>query len=447
MNPPLITSRREFLKTSGTAVAGAALATTLTTPRAGYCAEDNAIKIALVGCGGRGTGAAANALATKGPVKLWAMADVVEQRLEGSLQSLSAKHTSQMFVPPERRFVSFDGFKHAIDSLGKGGVVLLATPPAFRPIHFEYAVQKGVHVFMEKSFGVDAPGIRRVLKAGELAAQKNLKVATGLMSRHYLPLEEAIQRIHEGAIGELITCWAYRMHGPVGFTPRKPGVSELAHQIHNYSNFTWLNGSFLVDWLIHNLDVCCWAKNAWPKSVQGMGGRQVRDVPDQMFDHCACEFSFPDGTKMFAQGRHQSGCHDVFGDVLHGTKGSAVLGEGQTKPRFFKGYEHTSQSVFWSSQGAPCDHYQREHDLLFEAVRQDRPYNEVERSAKSCLTAILGRMAVESGKLVTWEEALNSNAELAPGLEQINSLAAPAPTQPDSSGKYPVAMPGRTQVL
>ena len=203
-----LTTRREFLKTSGTAVAGAALATTLATPRAGYCAEDNTIKIALVGCGGRGSGAAANALSTKGPVKLWAMADVFEHRLEGSHNSLSAKHTSQMFVPPERRFAGFDGFKHAIDSLGKGDVVLLATPPAFRPIHFEYAVQKGVNVFMEKSFAVDAPGIRRVLKAGELAAQKNLKVATGLMSRHYRPLEEAIQRIHDGAIGDVITCWA-----------------------------------------------------------------------------------------------------------------------------------------------------------------------------------------------------------------------------------------------
>jgi predicted dehydrogenase len=446
-SPANLTTRREFMKTSGAAVAGAALATTLATPRAGYCAEDNAIKIALVGCGGRGTGAAANALATQGPIKLWAMADVFEQRLEGSLNSLSAKRTSQVFVPPERRFIGFDGFRHAIDSLGKGGVVLLATPPAFRPVHFEYAVQKGVHVFMEKSFGVDAPGIRRVLKAGELAAQKNLKVATGLMSRHYLPLEEAIERIHDGAIGDVVTCWAYRMHGPVGFSARKPGLSELAHQITNYSNFTWLNGSFLVDWLIHNIDVCCWARNAWPESAQGMGGRQVRIEPDQLFDHYAAEFTFPDGTRLHAQGRHMSGCHDFFGDVIHGTKGSAVLGEGISKPRLFKGHKQTSANVAWDYKGPPCDPYQREHDLLFEAIRRDRPYNEVERSAKSCLAAIMGRMAVESGKLVTWDEAFSSNAELAPGLEQISLLTAAAPTQPDSSGKYPVAMPGRTQVL
>ncbi len=447
MKQTQFTSRREFLKTSSTAIAGAAFAATLAAPRAGYCAEDNAIKVALVGCGGRGSGAALNALSTTGPTKLWAVADVFPQRLEGCLKSLGPRFTSQVFVPPERQFVGFDAFKHAIDSLGQGGVVILATPPAFRPIHFEYAVQKGVNVFMEKSFAVDAPGIRRVLKAGELAAQKNLKVATGLMSRHYRPLEEAIQRIHDGAIGEVITCWAYRMHGPVGFGARKPGASELAHQIANYSNFTWLNGSFIVDWLIHNIDVCCWAKNDWPESAQGMGGRQVRQEADQLFDHYASEFTFPDGTRMHAQGRHQLGCHDFFGDVIHGTKGSGVLGEGIPKPRLFKGHKQSSANVAWDYQGPRCDHYQNEHDLLFDAIRNDRPYNEVERSAKSCFTAIMGRMAVESGKLITREDALNSNAQLAPDLEQISSLDHAAPVSPDAAGKYPIAMPGRTEVL
>ena len=251
--------------------------------------------------------------------------------------------------------------------------------------------------------------------------------------------------MHAGDIGDLITCWAYRMHGPVGYHPRKPDTSELAHQIENYSNYSWLNGTFIVDWLIHNIDVCCWAKNAWPKSAQGMGGRQVRQEPDQLFDHYAAEYTFPDGTRMLAQGRHQLGCHDFFGDVLHGTKGSAVLGEGQSKPRLFRGFEPSSEKVLWDYKGAPCDAYQREHNLLFEAIRNDKPYNEVERSARSCMTAILGRMAVESGKLITWEDALNSNAQLAPGLEQISSLDAAAPTQPDARGKYPIAMPGRAR--
>ncbi len=442
-----LTTRREFLQHSGTALAGAALAGTLAAPRAGYCAEQNTIKIALVGCGGRGGGAAANALGTTGPTRLWAVADVFPNKADSAVQSLEAKFSSQASVPAERRFTGFDGFKHAIDSLGRGDVVILATPPAFRPIHFDYAVERGVNVFMEKSFAVDAPGIRRVLATNERALARNLKIATGLMSRHYLPLERAIEQIHGGAIGELITCWAYRMHGPVGFHPRPSGATELAHQITNYSNYTWLNGSFLVDWLIHNIDVCCWAKNAWPKSAQGMGGRQVRQEPDQLFDHYACEFTFPDGTKMFAQGRHQSGCHDFFGDVLHGAKGCAVLGEGQARPRLFNGHEPASGNLLWSHQGAPCDHYQREHDLLFAAIREDKPYNEVERSVRSCMTAIMGRMAVESGRQVTWEEAIHSPHELAPGLERITSLDQTAPVTPDANGRYPVAMPGRTQVL
>ena len=267
------------------------------------------------------------------------------------------------------------------------------------------------------------------------------------MSRHHKPLEEAIQRIHDGAIGDVITCWAYRMHGPAGFSARKTGATELAHQIANCGNFTWLNGSFLVDWLIHNIDVCCWAKNDWPESAQGMGGRQVRQEVDQLFDHYASEFTFPDGTRMHAQGRHMTGCHDFFGDVIHGTKGSAVLGEGITKPRLFKGHKQSSANVAWDYKGPACDHYQNEHDLLFDAIRNDRPYNEVERSAKSCMTAIMGRMAVESGKLITWEDALNSNVQLAPGLEQIRSIEGAALAQPDTNGKYPIAMPGRTQAV
>lgn len=441
---PAINSRRHFLKTSAQAVAGAALATAIARP--GYTSEDNTIKIALVGCGGRGSGAAAQALSTKGPTQLWAVADVFEHRIEGCLKGLAAHHAAQSRVPSERQFIGLDGYKQAIDSLGKGDVVLLATPPAFRPIHFEYAVQKGCHVFMEKSFAVDAPGIRRVLRTGTVATEKGLKVAGGLMSRHYRPLEEAIEKIHEGAIGELITAWAYRMHGPVGLNPKQPGTRELAYQITNYSCFTWLNGSFIVDWLIHNIDVCCWAKGAWPVSVQGMGGRQVRDERDQLFDHYAAEYSFADGTRLFAQGRHQTKCYDFFGDILHGAKGSAILGEGQSKPRLFRGHTQTSADLIWDYKGAPCDAYQVEHDLLFDAIRHNQAYNETERCAKSCFTAIMGRMACESGQVISWDDALASNRELAPGLETLKWDGNP-PVVPDSQGDYPIARPGKTEVL
>jgi predicted dehydrogenase len=426
-------------------VAGAALAGALARP--GYAAENNTIKIALVGCGGRGSGAAAQALSTQGPTKLWAMADVFEQRLQGSLAGLRERHEKQVDTPPERQFVGLDAFKKAIDTLDKGDVVLLATPPAFRPIHFEYAVNKGVNVFMEKSFAVDAPGIRRVMRTGELAKEKNLKVAGGLMSRHYRPLEQAVEEIHNGLIGEVINCWAYRMHGPVGLSPKTPGMNELAYQIANYSCFTWLNGSFIVDWLIHNIDVCCWVKNDWPVSVQGMGGRQVRRDADQLFDHYGAEYSFADGTRMFAQGRHIANCWDFFGDIIHGAKGSGILGEGQPKPRLFKGHKQTPENVIWSYKGPDWDHYQYEHDLLFDAIRNDKPYNETERCAKSCFTAIMGRMACESGNLINWQEALASEVQLAPGLENCAWDSASAPAKAHADGSYDIAMPGQTKVI
>ncbi|MBM3880782.1 MAG: Gfo/Idh/MocA family oxidoreductase [Verrucomicrobia bacterium] len=443
LTPPR-TSRRAFLQQSTQAVAGATLASALARP--GYTAEANTLKIALIGCGGRGTGAAAQALSTQGPTQLWAMADVFENRLRGSLAQLRQRHAAQVAVPPERQFIGLDGYRKAIDSLEKGSVVLLATAPAFRPIHLEYAVSKGMHVFMEKSFAVDAPGIRRVLQAGQAAAQKNLKIASGLMSRHYKPLEEAVQQIHDGLIGDVITAWAYRMHGPVGLGARQPDANELGYQIANYSCYTWLNGSFIVDWLIHNIDVCCWVKNDWPVSVQGMGGRQVRTNADQLFDHYFAEYTFADGTRMAAQGRHMGNCWGFFGDVIHGAKGCAVLGEGIPKPRLWKGHRQTSENLAWQYGGPECDQYQVEHDLLFAAIRNDQPYNETERSAKSCFTAIMGRMACESGQTLTWEEAIDSNIELAPGLDNYAWDSKP-PVTPDDQGRYPIAMPGQTRVL
>ncbi len=435
--------RRDFLR-FGAAAAGALGASSLA--RFVHAAESNTIQVALVGCGGRGTGAAANALSTtSGPIKLVALADVFPDRLDACFKNLSTQFADKLDVPPERRFLGFDAYRKAIDAINPGDLVLLATPPAFRPPHLEYAVEQGRNVFMEKSFAVDGPGIRRVLAAGKAAETKNLKIAGGLMSRHYIPLEQIIGKIHDGAIGKVITAWAYREHGPVGFSPRKPGESELAHQIRNYSCFTWCNGSFIVDWLIHNIDVCCWVKNDWPISCQGQGGRQVREYPDQLFDHYAAEYTFADGTRLFAQGRHLANCWGFFGDIIHGAEGSAVLGEGIPDPRLYKAHLRSAENEVWKYDGPPANAYQYELDLLVEAIRKDLPYNETERCAKSCLTAIMGRMAIESGQEVTFEEALNSELVLAPDMEKWASLDDPAPVQADADGRYPIAMPGFTK--
>jgi predicted dehydrogenase len=257
-----------------------------------------------------------------------------------------------------------------------------------------------------------------------------------------------VQRIHSGAIGEVYTLRTYRMHGAVGFKPRGPDESELAHQIRNYSNFTWLNGSFYVDWLIHNLDVCCWVKNALPVNAQGMGGRATRTEPDQMLDHYFVEYTFADGTKLYAQGRHINKCWDIFSDFAHGSAGSAVVMESlaAAKPRLYRNQHQVPANETWRYDGPAPDPYQVEHDKLFDAIRNDRPYNETDRCVNAILVSILGRMAVESGQLITWEEMLESTLELAPGLDAF-TLDSPAPVLPDAQGRYPVPVPGQTKVL
>jgi len=437
-------SRRRFLAESGKVIAGSAAAGLALNKV--YAGEDNTIYLALVGCGGRGTGAAANALQTEGPTKLVAMADVFADRIASSVKNISENFAKQVDVPEDRQFAGLDGYRKAIDTVAPGGVVILATPPAFRPMHLEYAVNKDCHVFMEKSFAVDSPGIRRVLKAGKAAEQKNLKIAGGLMSRHYRPLEDAVAQLNEGMIGDLITCWAYREHAPVGLSPRSPNEIELPFQIRNYSCFTWLNGSFILDWLIHNLDVCCWCKDAWPVSAQGQGGRQGRTQKDQLFDHYAIEYHFPGGTRLFAQGRHMDYCWGFFGDIIHGTKGSAILGEGISQPKIFKGHQQRNEDVIWQYKGKRWNAYDTEHDLLFDAIRNNKPYNETQRSAYAAMTGILGRMASESGQMVTWDQAMTSDLELAPGLDNYTMDSEP-PVMPDAEGDYPVAMPGKTKVL
>jgi predicted dehydrogenase len=439
--------RRDFLKLSGLGTAGTLLSTvTMNVPHV-HAAENNTLNVALVGCGGRGGGALLNALNTDGPKKVVALADAFPQRITALLRRLADHSEGAVDVPSEYQFAGLDGYRKAIDAVGSGGVILLATPPAFRPREVEYAVEKGVHVFMEKSFGVDSPGVRRILKAGEAAKAKNLKVIGGLMTRHKVSMQHAIEQIRSGIIGDVITCWAYRKHGPVGFDPRREGESIVAHQVRNYSNFTWLNGSFILDWLIHNLDVCCWAKGEYPISAQGMAGRETRTEQDQLFDHFAVEYTFADGTRLFLQGRHQHGSWSCFQSTIHGTTGAAILGEGVPIPRIYKGHNPDSNNIIWEYSGPPFrNEYQFGHDLLFDAIRNDKPLNETEHCVQSTMVGILGRMAAESGQVITWEDAFNSNRELAPNLEQL-TFDSQAPIMPNENGDYPLPIPGQTEVL
>ncbi|MDR0871178.1 MAG: twin-arginine translocation signal domain-containing protein [Planctomycetaceae bacterium] len=433
------TTRRDFLKQTGIITAGISAAA-LAVPKV-HAAEDNTIKVALVGCGGRGGGAVMQALSTAGPKKLVAVADVFDYKVNGLYKGVAEQFPKDVDVPAERRFTGFDAYKHAVDAAGPGGVVLFATAPAFRPLHVEYAVEKGVNVFMEKSFGTDPAGVRRLMKAGELAKAKNLKIVGGLMSRHKTSLEAAVEQLHSGIIGERITCWAYREHGPVGLGKRQEGEKEVAYQIRNYSNFTWLNGSFLLDWLIHNLDVCCWAKGAYPVSAQGMGGRQQRKEKDQLFDHYAVEYTFADGTRLFAQGRHQNNTWGCFQSTIHGEKGVAIIGEGVANPKIYKGWNPKPENVIWEYKEKEKDQYQIEHDVLFDCIRNDKPVNETERCCFTALTGIMGRVATETGRTITWDEVLKSEESLAPNIDTL-SFDGPAPVMPNENGDYPVAVPG-----
>jgi len=353
-------SRRRFLKLSGKLLAGSVVSG-VALPRI-YAVQDNTIRLGLVGCGGRGTGAVADALSAKGgPVKLYAMADLFQPRLESSLNNLQKDFADKLDVPPERRFIGFDAYKKAIDCLSPGDVVLLTTHAAFRPLHFEYAVKKGVNVFAEKSFATDAPAVRRWFKAAEMSEKKNLKVGVGFMWRHSQARQEAIRWIHDGAIGDVHTLRIYRVHGP----PLPDGVNELAFQLQHPNSFTWVSSGFFIDWHCHNIDVACWTKGAWPVSAQGFGGRCYKEAGNQ-FDHYTVEYTFADGTKLFAFTRGMNNCWSTYSDYAHGSKGSAALMEtlGEPKPKIYKSHNMVPENLVWEF-GRPDPNPYRAEVILF----------------------------------------------------------------------------------
>jgi predicted dehydrogenase len=438
-------SRRNFLKTSGR-LAGAAVLAAGATPFV-HAGENNTIQLALVGCGGRGTGAAADALSVQnGPIKLVAMADVFPRRLAASFDNLEKLFPKQLDVPQERRFIGFDAFRKAIDCLRPGDVVLLTTPCAFRGVHFAYAIERGINVFMEKPTTVDGPSTRKMLALAEASAKKNLKVGVGLMCRHCKARWELLDRIHAGQIGEIISMHTYRLVGPAGVSgPKPPDMSELLYQIRGYLSFMWASGGLVHDFTSHNIDECCWMKGSWPVRAKGSGGRCVRtDSLDQNFDHYSVEYTFGDGTTLWMNARNVAGCYGEFASYAHGTKGSAVISTWMHTPakcRIYKGHNFVKEELAWAFPPPEPNPYQVEWDHLIDAIRQDKPYNEAKRGAEASLVQVMGRMACHTGRVVTWDEALNCDHEFAPGLDKL-TMDSPAPLHTGADGKYPLPQPG-----
>lgn len=440
-------TRREFLRQSGSVLAGAALASAVRT--AAYAGETNTIQIALVGTGGRGTGAAANALSvSNGPIKLVAMADVFEDRLAGSRSSLQQGFGDKMDLPPERQFVGFDAYRKAIDCLSPGDVVILATPPAFRWVHFAYAIEKGVNVFMEKPVSVDGPSSKRMLALAQQSVEKNLKVGVGLMCRHCKARRELSERIKADELGNIIALRAYRLHGPVGsfFSEPKPAnENELLWQIRRFHSFLWASGGAYSDGYIHHIDECCWMKDAWPVRAQANGGRHFRgNCVDQNFDNYSVEYTFGDGTKLFFYGRTIPGCYDHFASYAHGSKGVAGISIGSHSPArccVYNGHNMSPQDLAWKFAGPEPNPYELEWEHLIAAIREDKPYNEAKRGTEASLVTAMGRMAAHTGQIVTYDEMLNHEHDLTANADAF-TLESPAPVVADSHGRYPTPQPG-----
>ena len=447
--PDILTSRREFIKSTGKIAAVSALAG-VALPHV-HGAESNTIQIALIGCGGRGTGAAANALDVKSvPIKLVAMADVFDNRLKTSYDAIKRQGGEKVDVPEDRRFIGFDGYKKAMDCLKPGDIAIFATPLAFRWVHFTYAIQKGLNVFMEKPLTADGPTSRRMLKLAEEATAKNLKVGVGLMSRHSRALQELHQRIQDGEIGDLILMRGYRMHGPVGsaFSEKWPGKpSELLWQIQRFHSFLWASGGCYSDFYIHHVDHLCWMKNSWPVKAQALGARHNRGHSvDQNFDNYSVEYTFADGSKFIMDGRCMTGCNDIYSSYAHGSKGLAIVSKANDcglPSSTYHGQVADRSKVIWTSEvkREEQDPYLNEWNDLVDAIRNNKPYNEAKRGVEASLVTSMGRMAAHTGQEITFDQMLNSDHEMAPGVDKF-TMDSPPPLKSDADGKYPIPMPG-----
>ncbi len=457
-------SRREFLTTTSRFAAVSALAG-VALPHV-HAAADNTIQLALIGCGNRGAGAVANAMSAGGilvgddsgrqleagkgvggQVKLVAMADIRQDRLDEKYEVLKQHLGDRVDVPRERQFLGFDGYRHAIDCLKPGDVALLTTHAAFRAVHLEYAVQKGVNVFMEKDFAADPGGIKRLLKAGEAAEKKNLKIACGLMCRHSSARQAMIQKIREGTLGDVMNIRAYRMDPGYFMGPFPKGQNELLWQLspgHPYQ-FMWSSGGIFIELMIHQMDECFWIKDAWPVSAHGVGGRFAGSTDaSQNLDSYSIEFTFPDGTKAMVTGRYIPKCHTDFATFVHGTKCAAKFsGDVHAPDCWIYKDQHTERNnVAWRPPKETVNPWQAEWDVLLAAIRNGTPHNEVRRAALSNLGAIMGRAAVHMGRVITWEEMLASDFQFCKNVDALTA-DSPAPVQADAQGRYPAPVPGQ----
>ncbi len=444
-------SRRDFIKSSSMLVAGGAVGSSLSLARSAHAAGSDSMRVGLIGCGGRGRGAAVQALNASEGSRLTAMGDVFTDRLQEAYRTVKGRHKERVEVPEDRKFLGMDAYKRVLDS--DCDFVILATPPGFRPLHFEAAVEAGKHVFMEKPVASDAFGVRRVLAAGDKAKEKGLAVAVGLQRRHERVYQEVIAELQNGAIGDINCIRVYWNGGGVWCRTReefKP-KTELEYQMRNWYYFNWLCGDHIVEQHIHNLDVGNWLMNDFPVEANGMGGREYRGSKNdldkfrkdrgQAFDHFSIEYTFGNGAKMFSQCRHIPNCWNQVREYCHGSKGWADIHDGKI-------YGPDGKEI-WRVKDArqKRNGHQVEHNDLFATLRGgDIPTPEYEYGAKSTMTAILGRMVAYSGQQIRWDDAINSKIQLA-DFDALSNFNDPAPVQPDENGDYPVAIPGVSQVI
>jgi len=430
-------NRRKFIKNSALA-AGGVMAMPLASHAGFYSGSaPKEIKVALVGCGGRGTGAAVQALIANEDVKLVAMADAFRDRLEGSLRSIIGEFDNadeRVDVPENRRYVGFDAYKQAI---AHADVVILATPPGFRPIHFKEAIDKGKHVFMEKPVAVDPAGIAAVLETAREAERKRLNVIVGLQRRYQNSYLELLKRYQDGMIGDITSAQVYWNSEGVWVRKRQPSQNEMEYQMRNWYYFNWLCGDHIVEQHIHNMDVVSWFKDDFPESCQGMGGRSVRVGPDygEIFDHHFVEYRYKDGVVMNSQCRHQPNTMSRVDEEFTGTKGRIFFGAGRIE-------DLDGNVLYQFDRSKENNPYQTEHDVLFEAISKGEfKFKDAEHAAHTTLTSIIGRMATYSGQVIEHETALNSGLNIQP--DEYAWDATP-PVLPGENGLYPAAKPGET---